>query len=395
MTRYLIAILAALSMLGALSVDAYLPALPAIAKQFSVATADAQQSLTVYVFAFGIMTLFYGTLSDSFGRRPVVLVSLVLYFLSSIGAALANSMEALLAFRLLQGLSAGAGVVIGRAIVGDLCEGAEAHRAMSYISAVFGLAPAIAPILGGWLQAAFGWRSIFLFIAIFTLALLVACAVSLRESLPPEKRPPFQPRIILANYGIVGRDPRFMLRSLSIALAFSGIMIYVAAAPVFVMEVLRLSVTDFGWLFVPLIGGMTLGSLAAGRLSHAWRAETIIRGSFFVMFFAAGANLAFSRWLAPALPWAVIPVAVYAFGAAAATPAMTMMALEMFPEIRGLAASFQTFVFMLLFTLASGVVAPRLAGSTLNFAIVMAASVTLALAAWIFSSPDSLHRRHA
>jgi DHA1 family bicyclomycin/chloramphenicol resistance-like MFS transporter len=392
MTRLLIAILAALSMLGALSIDAYLPALPAIAGQFSVTAAAAQQSLTAYVFAFAVMTLFYGTLSDSFGRRPVVLVSLVLYLLSTIGAACANSLETLIAFRLLQGLSAGAGAVVGRAIVGDLCSGTDAHRVMSYISAVFGLAPAIAPILGGWLQAAFGWRSIFFFIALFTLVLLVACLLALRESLPSEQRSPFQVRVILRNYWQVGSHLRFMLRSISIALAFSGVMIYVAGAPAFVLNILDLSVTEFGWLFVPLIGGMTLGSLAAARLSHVLRAEAIIRGSFVIMFVAAVANIAYCAWADVKIPWAVVPMFVYAFGAAAATPAMMMMALEMFPNVRGLAASFQTFVFMILFTLEAGVIAPLLFDSPLKFAVAVAIGAVLSVICWIASSPSSLRR---
>src|SRR5476649_1576845 len=178
--RSLIFVLAALSMLGALSIDAYLPALPSIAHGFSVSAPAVQQTLTVYLFAFAFMTLFYGTLSDSFGRRPVILVSLVLYLLSSIGAGCANSLAWLLIFRVLQGLSAGAGSVIGRAIVGDLLQGAEAQRALSYISVIFGLAPVIAPILGGWLLVLCGWRSIFIFIALFTLILLIVCFFLLR-----------------------------------------------------------------------------------------------------------------------------------------------------------------------------------------------------------------------
>ncbi len=389
MTRLLIAILAALSMLGALSIDAYLPALPAIADQFSVDAAAVQQSLTVYVLAFAVMTLFYGTLSDSFGRRPVVLGALVLYLLSSVGAAFANSLESLLGFRLLQGLSAGAGVVIGRAIVGDRCTGAEANRAMSYISAVFGLAPAIAPILGGWLQAAFGWRSIFLFIAGFTLLLLAACAIFLDESLPAERRAPFRLRVILRNYRTVGSHLRFMLRSLSVGLAFLGIMIYVAGAPAFVMGILHLSVTDFGWLFVPLIGGMTLGSLASARLSHRLRAGTIIRGSFVIMFVCAGANLVSCAGGDVRVPWAVLPMMGYAFGVAAGTPPMMMMALEIFPDMRGLGASFQTFTFMMLFAIGSGVIAPLIFGHPFHFALVAAVGAASSLGCWLASSPGS------
>jgi len=387
MSRLHIVLLAALSMLGALSIDAYLPALPAIAHEFSATDAAVQQSLTAYVLAFAVMTLFYGTLSDSFGRRPVILVSLFFYLLSSIGAAFANSLEMLIVFRLLQGFSAGGGTVVARAIVGDLVSGAEAHRAMSYINVVFGLAPAIAPILGGWLQAAFGWRSIFIFIALFTLVLLVACAMLQAESLPREKRTPFRLPVILANYWEVGGHGFFMLRSISTALAFAGIMIYVAAAPAFVIKILHLSVTDFGWLFVPLIGGMILGSFTAGKMSNRMKPQGIISTAFVIMLLSAAANVAYSAWFEVKIPWAMVPLFTYAFGAALGTPVMSMITLEMFPKVRGLAASFQTFVFMMLFAIESGIVVALLYGSPLKFAIAMAVGVVLSLACWMLSAP--------
>ncbi len=386
MSRLLIVILAALSMLGALSIDAYLPALPAIAAEFSATDAAVQQTLTAYVLAFAIMTLFYGTLSDSFGRRPVILISLFFYLLSSVGTALANSLEMLIVFRLFQGFSAGGGAVVARAIVGDMVSGAKAHRAMSYINVVFGLAPAIAPILGGWLQSAFGWRSIFIFITLFTLVLLVACAVFLRESLPLEKRAAFQLRVVLANYWKVGSHGFFILRSISTALAFSGIMIYVAAAPAFIINILHLSVTDFGWLFLPLIGGMILGSFAAGRLSHRVKPRAIISASFVIMLVAMAVNLAYCAWFPVRVPWAVLPLFIYAFGAALGTPVMSMITLEMFPRMRGLAASFQTFLFMLLFALVSGIIVPLLFGSPFKFALGTGVGAVLSLVCWVLSS---------
>lgn len=386
MSRLLIVILASLSMLGALSIDAYLPALLAIASEFSATDAAVQQSLTAYVLAFAVMTLFYGTLSDSFGRRPVILVSLVFYLLSSIGAAMATSLEMLIIFRLLQGFSAGGGTVVARAIVGDLFAGAEAHRAMSYINVVFGLAPAIAPILGGWLQAAFGWRSIFLFIALFTLVLIVACALFLAESLPKEKRAAFLPGVILANYWKVGSRWGFILRATSTALAFSGIMIYIAAAPAFVISILQLSVTDFGWLFLPLIGGMMLGSFAAGKLSQRVKPRAIISASFVIMLLSTAANLAYCAWFPVKIPWAVLPLLIYAFGAAMGTPVMSMITLQMFPKVRGLAASFQTFVFMILFAVVSGICVPLLYGSPFKFAVGMALGTVLSLICWMLSA---------
>jgi len=385
MPRLLIVILAALSMLGALSIDAYLPALPTIARQFSVTAEAAQQSLTIYAVGFAVMNLFYGTLSDSFGRRPVILISLVLYLLSTIGAACSSSLELLIVFRFLQGLTAGAGAVVGRAIVGDLWSGPDAHRAMSYIMAVFGIAPALAPILGGWLLAWFGWPAIFIFIAIFTLLLFVACLLALKESLPVAERAPFHFSAIVRSYWEVCRHPRFMWYSLSGTFVFSGFMIYIMCSPIFVLDQLHLKVTDFGWLFVPLIGAATVGSIVAGWLSRRWRAETIIRRSFALMVFALAVNLAYCAWGNVRIPWAVLPISLYALGASVAAPGMTMMAIEMFPKARGLAASFQTFLFM-IFLAGSAALPTSLLQSPLSFAVISAAGVVASMMCWWLGS---------
>ena len=399
MAPYLIVILAALSMLGALSIDAYLPALPAIATQFSSTPHAVQLSLTAYVFSFAVMTLFHGTLSDSLGRRPVILGSLAGYFLATLGAAFSNSLEMLIGFRLLQGVFAGGGAVVARAVVVDLLSGRKAHRAMSAINVVFGLAPAIAPILGGWLLFQFGWRSIFIAIAVFSLLLLLACIFALAESLPPEKRHPFHLRTVLANYWKVGSHGYFVLRSASTALAFSGIMIYVSAAPDFVLGILGLSVTDFGWLFLPLIGGMVIGSFLAGWMSHRLKTPLIISISFTIMLLSALANVIVALCFEPQLPWVVIPLMAYSLGSAIGTPAMSMISLEMFPRLRGMAASLQTFAFMMLFAIISGLIVPRLFGSPLKLAVGTALGVILCILCWIAASraakPEKIsNRRH-
>jgi DHA1 family bicyclomycin/chloramphenicol resistance-like MFS transporter len=380
--RSLIFVLAALSMLGALSIDAYLPALPAIAHGFSVSAPAVQQSLTVYLFAFAFMTLFYGTLSDSFGRKPVILISMALYVLSSLGGGLAPNLGWLLFFRFLQGLTAGAGGVVGRAMVGDLFSGAAAQRTMSYISVVFGLAPAIAPILGGWLQAAFGWRSIFGFIALFSFLLLLVCLKELPESLPREKRHPFHFRLIVANYWKVGCHARFIFMCLGIALSFSGVLIYVGSAPAFVLNILHLSVTEFGWLFIPLIGGMTLGSVVSGKLSHHHPPKAMIRAGYAIMIASVAANLGYTAFFAVVVPWAVAPMFVYGIGMSLASPAMTVMTLEMFPEYRGLAASLQSFTFMIVFAVGSGLICPLLFGSAFLLAVGTAVGLALSMVCW-------------
>jgi DHA1 family bicyclomycin/chloramphenicol resistance-like MFS transporter len=380
--RHLIFLLAALSMLGAISIDAYLPALPAIAKSFSISLAAAQQTLTVYLFSFAFMTLFYGTLSDSFGRRPVIIVSLILYLLSSLGAIWSPSIGWLLLFRLMQGLSAGAGSVVGRAMIGDLFSGAEAQRMMSFISVVFGLAPAVAPILGGWLQAAFGWRSIFVFITVFTVTLLLVCARVLPETLPVAKRHPFHFKRIVSHYWNVGCHARFVAKCVSNALSFSGVLIYIGSAPVFVMTILHLSVKDFGWLFIPLIGGMTLGSILSARLSHHLHPRTSIYAGFFLMWAAAVANLIYATLFTAAIPWAVIPSFFYCIGMSFASPPVIVTTLEMFPETRGMAASLMSFTFMIVFAVGSGLVCPLLFGSDFNLAAGVLAGLALSTLFW-------------
>ena len=382
----LLIILAALSMLGALSIDAYLPALPTIAHGFDATLPAVQQTLTVYLFAFASMTLFYGTLSDSFGRRPVILVSLGCYLASSLGSAWAPSLGWLLFFRTLQGLSAGAGGVIGRAIVGDLMSGAEAQRTMSYISLVFGMAPALAPILGGWVLAAWGWRSIFHGIALFTAILIVACLRGLPESLAVEKRHAFHFKVIVGNYLEVGSNLRFTLRTVGIALSFTGIMLYVAAAPVYLMNLLHLTVKEFGWLFVTFIAGMTVGSAASGHLSHRVRPFVVIRAGYALMIFSAVYSLIYTAYFTPCVPWAIVPHYFWGLGMALASPAQTVLTLEMFPHVKGLPSSLQSFVFMIIFAVISGCVVPLLFGSAFLLAVGSAVGLGLSSILWWLGS---------
>jgi len=384
--RLLVVILAALSMLGALSIDAYLPALPTIARDFGSTLPAVQQTLTVYLFAFAFMTLFYGTLSDSFGRRPVILVSLGCYLVSSLGAACAPSLGWLYFFRLLQGLSAGAGGVVGRAIVGDLFTGAEAQKIMAYISVVFGLAPALAPILGGWVLAGWGWRSIFYFITLFTFLLWIGCMRALPESLALDKRHSFEFRAIVRRYIEVGSNFRFMARSAGIALSFTGIMLYVAAAPVYIIDLLHLTVKDFGWLFVTFIAGMTLGSMASGRFSHRFKPCVLIRAGYVIMALATAASLIYSYCFAVRVPWAVIPHFFYGFGMALGTPAMTVLTLEMFPHVKGLPSSLQSFIFLIIFAVISGCLAPILFSSAFLLAMGSAIGLVLSLFLWWIGS---------
>jgi DHA1 family bicyclomycin/chloramphenicol resistance-like MFS transporter len=165
-TGVLALLLAALATIGPFSIDTYLPSFPAIATDLHVTPLHMQQTLSVYLLGFAVMTLFHGTLSDSCGRRPIVLANLLLFALASVGCALAATFEQLLAFRGVQGLSAGAGIVVGRAIIRDTLQGHAAQRLMSLVTMLFGIAPAVAPVIGGLLHSALGRRAVLVFQAL-------------------------------------------------------------------------------------------------------------------------------------------------------------------------------------------------------------------------------------
>jgi DHA1 family bicyclomycin/chloramphenicol resistance-like MFS transporter len=370
MQRLLTVILACLGMVGALAIDTYLPSIPAIGRAFDVGPVAVQQTLSVFLFMFAFMMLFYGTLSDSFGRRPVILVALLVYTLASIGAALASSFGALLLFRALQGMSAGAGSVIGQAIVQDRFQGADAQRIMSHIMMVFGFAPAIAPVLGGWLHVTFGWRATFVFLALFGTTMLLAVWRLLPESLAREKRQAFHGVAIARNYLKVLGHPQFVLLSLSVGLAFGGLSLYIGSAANFVMGILHLPETAFAWMFIPLISGMVIGSAWGGKRTARIPAGRMRAIGFGTMLLACVLNVGYTAYAgaAVAVPWAVLPLMVYTFGLAVAMPAIQVAALGLFPDNRGLASSMLAFIQMMSFALVSGLVAPLLFDSAFRLA---------------------------
>lgn len=370
-TRGIAALLASLSALGPFSIDTYLPAFPDIASTLGASQLDVQQTLSVYLLSFAVMTLWHGAISDRFGRRRVILWALALFGLASLGCVFASRIEHLWFWRAMQGISAGAGIVISRAIVRDLYDGAAAQRLMSQITMMFALAPAIAPLIGGWLQVLFGWRAIFAFLVLATLALLVACWYLLPETLPVEKRQSLRPAYLGRTYWQVLTSPPFLLACLALSMNFAGFFIYVLSAPVFLMQHLGLPETAFLWLFGPAMGGLMAGSWTSGRLAGKLSLNRSIALGYGIMSAAALGNLLLNLGTTPALPWAVAPLFVYTFGMSLAMPCLTIFALDPFPAQRGLAASCQTFLQSGFNGLAAALIAPMLWGSTRSLALGM------------------------
>lgn len=316
---------------------------------------------------FAVMTLWHGAISDAFGRRRVVLVLLGLFVAASVGCALAPSFSALLICRALQGLTAGAGMVIGRAIVRDVIEGAEAQRMMALVTIIFAVAPAVAPVIGGWLHHWFGWRSVFVFMTVFAASVGWWCWKTLPETLSVERRQPFHPAYLVRAYWSVWTNLPFVCICLASAAGFAGLFIYVVSAPVFLMRHLHVSETDFLWLFGPvtlgLVGGATLSGRVAGRIKPA---KTVMLGCG-VMAVACGFNLSLNAFVPPGVPWSVAPIFFYTLGMALSLPSLTILALDLFPKQRGLAASCQSF-FQSGGNAIISVLAPLVWGTTLSLA---------------------------
>ena len=234
-------LLACLGMLGPFSIDTYLPAFTGIAKAIGATPVEMQQTLSAYLFGFAVMNLFHGALSDSFGRRPVVLWGLVVFTLASVGCAMSQHIGQLVFFRAVQGMSAGAGIVISRAVIRDMFLPADAQRVMSQVTIYFGVAPAVAPMVGGFLFVHADWHAIFWFLTAVGVVLWVANYQLLPETLHLSQRQSFDARNLMRGYWQMGSSGRFMLLALASGIPFNGMFLYVLSAPVFLGDLLGLA----------------------------------------------------------------------------------------------------------------------------------------------------------
>jgi DHA1 family bicyclomycin/chloramphenicol resistance-like MFS transporter len=375
--------LAGLVMMGPFSVDTYLPSFPAIQREFAVASIELQQTLTAYLAAFAVMTLFHGALSDSFGRRPVILACLAIFVLGSIGCTFAQSFPQLLFFRGVQGLSAGVGWVVGRAIVRESFPGHDAQRLLSLITMIFGLAPALAPVIGGWLQGAFGWRAVFTFLTLYGVLQLAVCWRALPETHPREKRQPFAPAPLFRTYLMLASSPRLRLLSLAVALNFCGFFLYVASAPAVIYGLLGLTELHFPVLFVPGIAGVMLGAFLSHRMAGRVSRRHTVQTGYLVMFGAVAFNVGYHALYPAALPWTVLPYAAYAVGMALAAPSVQLLVLDLFPQNSGTASSMQGFAHALFTAFTAALIAPLLSGSGLTLALGALGLLTLGCLSWV------------
>ena len=377
-------LLAVLGMVGPFSIDTYIPAFAGIGQALGTTPALMQQTLSSYLFGFAFMNLFHGALADSFGRRPVVLWGVALFTLASGGCALSQSIEQLVFFRALQGVSAGAGIVVSRAIIRDLYPPAQAQKVMSQVTIYFGVAPAIAPIVGGWLFVHLGWHSVFWFLTGIGAVLWVVNLRFLPESLALPERQPFNVRHLMRGYWQLGSSARFLLLALASGIPFNGMFLYVLSAPEFLGNHLGLQPTEFFWFFVLTISGIMSGAWLSGRLAGKIPPKTQIRHGFVIMLVTAVLNLAANTLFAPHVAWAMIPIALFAFGWALMVPVVTLLVLDLHPKRRGMASSMQAFIGSSANGIVAGVIAPLVMHSTLALAAASLGMLMVGLIAWLY-----------
>ncbi len=357
--RRLALLLGGLAMFGPFSIDTIFPAFPAIGAQFGADKLAMQQTISVYLVAYALMSIVHGPLSDAIGRRRVILGGLIVFAIASAGCALAKDLPTLLAFRALQGLSSGVGLIVGRAVIRDVLHGDDAQRLMSQVSMIFGVAPALAPVIGGWILGWSHWPAIFWFLVAFSVVLIVATWRVLPETHPPAARLPLVPRHLLRDYIAIVLNPRFQRLAAASAFNFAALWVYIASAPAFVLDILKLSEREFGWFFVPMISGMVLGAFVSGRCAGKVSGERLVSIGFACSAVAIALNLAYNLLVdVPTVPWAVLPMTLNAFGIALVFPIVTLSILDMYPRQRGSASSLQAFTSLVLNALIAGVLSP-------------------------------------
>jgi DHA1 family bicyclomycin/chloramphenicol resistance-like MFS transporter len=372
------ALIAALTAIGPFSITMYLPAFPDIGNSLGATPIEVQQTLPAYLLPFAFMMLWHGSISDSLGRKRVILAGMFLYTVAALLCLFAPNVLVLSIGRVLQGIAAGAGMSVGRATVMDLLKGAAAQKLMAHISMFFSLAPALAPMLGSALATHFGWRSVFVFLSLLGAVLFFTVWRILPETLPVQKRQPFAFKPLVLAYKDALLLPEFSYLCLALALLINGHMIYVLSAPNFLHAIADTSFTSFAQLFIAVSIGMLSGSYASSRAAGKLTPNKTVRLGFLVMLIGCLINLLIGFFAPPGLPQNILAIPVYSFGMAMIWPSLQILALEKIPTRRGLASSLQSAYQVGMNALTAAVIAPFVWHSAKTMALTATAYLFMA-----------------
>ena len=305
MPLHILLILGGLSAFGPLSIDMYLPAFPAMAEDLGVSSEQIQLSLSVYFIGLASGQLVYGPLADRFGRRKPLLFGIGLFCVASLACALAPTLEWLLAARFAQALGGCAGMVVNRAVVRDLCEPIDAAKAFSQLMLIMGVAPILAPLAGTALLGLAGWASIFWFLTVFAGLFALAVYFFLPETLPPHMDPP-PLRSAFGRYIGLLCEPLFMFHALTGSVAMAGMFAYISGSPYVFLELYKVPVEQYAWLFGSIAACFILSAQLNSRLLRRWSQLALIRGTTFI-YMLATVTLLLAAWLQVESLWLFLP----------------------------------------------------------------------------------------
>ena len=392
-TFALTALLAMLSTLGPFATDMYLPSLPDIARVLQAPTAQVQLTVSSYLIGFAAGQVVYGPLSDRRGRRPILLAALVLYLASSLSCAATQSVGPLIAGRFLQGVGGSGSIVLARAIVRDLYSGVHAARELSTIGSISAFAPIVAPIIGGVLQTAFGWRANFVAMGAAAVVALVVAERLLPETLGRRALEPMSLPFLVRGYGAVLRHRGFLAYLGILTISYAGLFAWISGASVVLQGVYGFSPFAFGVTFALGAGGYMLGATAAARLVVRLGLDRTM--GLGVILVAAG-GLALAAVVAAQIAngvWLVAAMALYLAGLGFAMPQAMAGALTPFPDRAGTAASLMGLVQQTVAAIVAAIIGNYLGRSAWPVAGTVAVMGCLTLAVWAFTRSLRAHER--
>ncbi|OEE37671.1 Bcr/CflA family multidrug efflux MFS transporter [Vibrio anguillarum] len=331
-------VLGAIGALTPLAIDMYLPAMPAIAKDLGVSAGAVQMTLTAYTAGFAIGQLLHGPLADSYGRRPVLLIGVLLFGIAATVSATTQGIEALTYVRAAQGFAGAAAAVVIQAVVRDMFDREDFARAMSFVTLVMTVAPLAAPMIGGHLAIWFGWRSIFWVLAIFAAVVIALVVWKIPETLSAENRQPLRFRNIIRNYVQLSRNPVAMGLVFSGAFSFAGMFAFLTAGSFVYIDIYGVDPDQFGYLFGLNIVAMIIMTSLNGRMVKRVGSHAMLRFGLLIQL-CAGIGL-FIAWLLNLGLWGIVPFVVLFIGTLSTIGSNSMgLLLSGYPKMAGTASS--------------------------------------------------------
>jgi len=386
-------VLAMMSAMGPISTDLYVPAFPQLAQDLSTIPAHVQWTMSAYLIGFALAQIFYGPLSDKFGRKPVLMAAFATYLIACLAASIAQSIEWLAAARFLQGVGGAGPIIVARAIVRDMYTGARAGQQLATMSSIMGLAPILSPVIGGVLAVQFGWRASF--VAMFTIiaTLTAIAALYLPETIKTRMAEPFSAGAMMRSFAVVIKNPVWAVYAILAGCGQTGIFTFVSASPFVLQGVYGLTPVQFGIGFSVCSAAFVAGAWISSRMVRARGLDRTI-GVGVLLFLAGGV----AQFLVLALSiGSVLPVfateMLFFAGVGFVMPHSVAGMLSPFPERAGAATSLAGF-FQFTFSAVVGlIVVASIAGSAMPLAVM---NLLLGISACVaFFATVALRARHA